>query len=225
MKKTLTLIGILTVGMALSHAQGLITLSASSALAFTNGASVSGKASGTSAFYFEVLDATDTTLAGTTANQIYGNSGNFALWTDSTVSGVNGTGLNAGHISNGSISAANNWAAAQSSSILSAPDSYIVVGWSANYGTSWAAVSSEIQSGTLANGGFFGVTAAGFQSAGGDGYSAVAVWGNPTSISNGGLNGANNEIVMNLVAPTPEPGTMALAALGGASLLLFRRRK
>jgi hypothetical protein len=27
------------------------------------------------------------------------------------------------------------------------------------------------------------------------------------------------------VTPTPEPGTMALAALGGASLLLFRRRK
>lgn len=27
------------------------------------------------------------------------------------------------------------------------------------------------------------------------------------------------------VAPVPEPGTMALAALGGASLLLFRRRK
>jgi hypothetical protein len=27
------------------------------------------------------------------------------------------------------------------------------------------------------------------------------------------------------IAPTPEPGTMALAALGGASLLLFRRRK
>ena len=30
---------------------------------------------------------------------------------------------------------------------------------------------------------------------------------------------------LNLVAPVTEPGTMALAAIGGASMLLFRRRK
>ena len=44
----------------------------------------------------------------------------------------------------------------------------------------------------------------------------------PTTLSSG-LVGSFG--VGGTVAPTPEPGTMALAALGGASLLLFRRRK
>jgi len=222
MKKTLTLLAVFAIGASVTYGQGLITILNTTVVAYTNGV-VSGKASGTGAFNFEVLCSSDSTLAGTTANQIYGSSSAFALWTDTTVSGANGYGLNAGHITPGANQAATGWAAAQSSSVLSAPDSYIIVGWSAAYGN-WATVSSEISAGSLAVGGFFGVTAAGYQSAGGNGYSAVALWGNPTGISGGGLTGSANQIVMNSVVSAPEPGTMALAALGGASLLLFRRR-
>jgi hypothetical protein len=41
----------------------------------------------------------------------------------------------------------------------------------------------------------------------------------PLSAANGG----SEDLIM--AGPVPEPGTMALAALGGASMLLFRRRK
>jgi PEP-CTERM motif len=229
MKKTFTLFAVLAIGAAVSYGQGLMTLTASTALAFTNTTgNVSGKVNGSTAYYFELLCSTDTTLAGTTANQIYGNSTAFGLWSDTTISGNNGFGVNAGKVNNGAnttVSSPGSWAAAQNSSQLSAPDSYIVVGWSAGYGTSWSQVASAIQNGTLAAGGYFGVTAVGLQSAGGNGYSAVSVWGNSTLIANGGLTGANDQIILNQVVATPEPSTMALAGLGGAALLMFRRRK
>jgi len=43
----------------------------------------------------------------------------------------------------------------------------------------------------------------------------------PLSAANSG----NEDLIMTQATVVPEPGTMALAALGGASLLLFRRRK
>ena len=40
-----------------------------------------------------------------------------------------------------------------------------------------------------------------------------------------GWNGANQDLVMTAVTSIPEPGTLALAGLGVAALLIFRRRK
>jgi len=69
-----------------------------------------------------------------------------------------------------------------------------------------------------------------------NGYSGViafanAFGGNPSATPAGspatlsGWNTLNENLVLSPSAPVPEPATMALAALGGASLLLFRRRK
>lgn len=52
-------------------------------------------------------------------------------------------------------------------------------------------------------------------------YSAVASIGTPGTFAAAGY----TPFGVNSIAATPEPSTMALAALGGASLLLFRRRK
>jgi len=66
------------------------------------------------------------------------------------------------------------------------------------------------------------------------GYSSVAsiLLGNGVSPLNSNIFGAGTGQITGFtlgqvlgVTPAPEPGTMALAALGGASLLLFRRRK
>jgi len=65
-------------------------------------------------------------------------------------------------------------------------------------------------------------------------YNAIG-WSNPFSYTTGAnVTDGNGTTLLNTdgmikfgvapVAATPEPGTMALAALGGASLLLFRRR-
>jgi len=95
-----------------------------------------------------------------------------------------------------------------------------LVGWSANLGTSWSAVQSELLAGNWGNAtgssGFLGYSTVGtmtpFVTAGaGDPALFTAVWGNAT-------------LVLNTVL-IPEPSTIALAGLGGLSLLLFRRRK
>jgi len=66
--------------------------------------------------------------------------------------------------------------------------------------------------------GWEGVVAFGNQSAGGNPAATPA--GNPASLTGW------NTLAENLVlSPVPEPATLAMAALGGASLLLFRRRK
>ena len=52
-------------------------------------------------------------------------------------------------------------------------------------------------------------------------YAAVSSIGTPPTMATAGF----TPFAVEGIAATPEPGTMALAALGGASLLLFRRRK
>lgn len=223
MKKILTIAALTAFGVA-SYAQGLVNLNytGSTFLISTNTAGgVSGKVNGAGAYYFELLDSTSTSLA-SSANQIYGNAQNFALWTDSTLLGQNGIGLNAGKLTGASSGAAANWAPAQSAAAFGAPDSYILVGWSANYGTTWSQVASLIQSGSLASGGYFGVSAIGVNVAGGNGAGAVNIWGNQTGTQGYGL---NSGFLLNQVVPAPEPTTIALGAIGGASLLFLRRRK
>jgi len=230
MKKILTIAAVVGLGALASYAQGLVSISdsGSGTLISTNGAALgqgSGVLNGANAsqYYFELLDSTSTTLA-STANQIYGNSVNFALWTDSTLTGQNGFGIsNKGKLTAPTGGAnASNWAPAVSSSVFGAPDSYIVVGWSAAYGSSWSAVSAAIQQGDLAAGGYYGVSAVGINVAGGNGAGVVNLWGNQTATPGYGESTGFN---LNGVVATPEPATLVLAGLGGLSLLALRRKK
>jgi len=108
-------------------------------------------------------------------------------------------------------------------------DNIVLVGWSANLGTSWSVVSSLLSTiaaapGNNAISGFFGESSIGYYSPntgtpGGALFNAAAD-ANGTPINNGSAN------PMYLYAlPIPEPGTMALAGLGGLALMLIRRRK
>ena len=127
-----------------------------------------------------------------------------------------------------SQSVANNWTAGASANIF-------LVGWSANLGSDWATALanltswSSVENGfTGANAAYFGVSALGTLTSG-TGNPGVTVFGvGAGQLNNSALNtpaGTPLQMYQLAVVPTPEPGTMALAALGGASLLLFRRRK
>jgi hypothetical protein len=96
------------------------------------------------------------------------------------------------------------------------PNQFIVVGWSATEGTTWATVSTELSNGNLVGGGYIGISSVG------TGISATSP---SEAIFNG--TGIGSPIVLDQVVATviPEPGTMALAGLGGLSLLAFRRKK
>jgi len=102
-------------------------------------------------------------------------------------------------------------------------DYFMIAGWSSNLGTTWSAVSSLLQSGfsTISSPGFFGVSTIGVT------YGAGAFSLSPNSlfVVSQQVTTPVGAFTLYQVTPVPEPTTMALAGLGGLSLLLFRRRK
>jgi hypothetical protein len=235
----------LVVGAALVQAQGTISLQETQAgTVQTNGATAGlgtgnvGKAA--SGYYYDVLDMTQTSWAGlssgqqTGAGNLLANPSDISLWTDSGVTGINGT-LTAGGITGlgaASGTSAANWAEPSSQlggySSAGSYDYYVVVGWSANLGTTWASASSVLSGNSSAGAGlqWFGESAVLYNYAGGNGNNSPNVF-SPSSFT--GLSGSgsgaaqvNPELVL---MPVPEPATLALAGLGGLSMLFLRRRK
>jgi hypothetical protein len=106
----------------------------------------------------------------------------------------------------------------------------MLVGWSANLGTTWGGANgayTHLQSSSylssLGTEAFFGISNLGFTSPATTATSPGAtVFGTASTPYGTPINSLNTPLYL---VPVPEPGTMALAALGGASLLLFRRRK
>jgi len=221
MKKTLIIAAALVLSVVASQAQGLVSISLTGGiLASTNtSGSVSGKIVGTgvNGYYFELLYSSS--LGATTAADIT-QAGNLAQWTDSAVFGNSQSSLNAGKIQSGASVAAAGWTAPGAS--YDNERAVVVVGWSGNYGTTYAAFLTSLAAG-LTPGGYYGF-ATGLNYAGGGNSSLpqVNMWGNQTTLAGAGL---NNGILNQVVGAVPEPGTMALAGLGGLSLLAFRRKK
>jgi len=181
----------------------------------TSGNTVGG---GTSLFYYELLVSASVSSVPTTLSTLTNN------WLDTGLQATNGPSAN-GRISmmgSSSQAIAANWPA-------STVENLIMVGWSADLGTTYAAMLGNLSnwaifSGTLAGApAYFGVGTSVGSLASQSGNPGVTVFG-----SNAGqVNDTGTAMQMDLLSPAavPEPTTMALAALGGASLLLFRRRK
>jgi hypothetical protein len=93
----------------------------------------------------------------------------------------------------------------------------IVRGWSASYGSDYAQALAAWTAGTA---GYLGSSsiAPNFVFGGFDGTGTI-----PTLPAFGGTVGIQTGFALS--APVPEPSSIALAGLGAASLLLFRRRK
>jgi hypothetical protein len=198
------------------------------ALAGTVGNTMVNNAAGSAAlgysgYYFELLTSATASAAPTTP-------GGFSTWADTGLGATNTSNVNTpGRLLQqgaSTLAAVNNWPAGNSQAI-------ILVGWSANMGSSWATVLNELQNwgnfqglygDNTANAAYFGVSAFG------SGVQSVASTGTGNQVLGTGTgevyNPGTSPMQLNELATTvPEPATFALAAIGGASLLLFRRRK
>ena len=181
------------------------------------GGTAGATATGSLGFYYELLDTSvyqapkPTTLSGLTT------------WADTGLGGTNNlTSAGRAVPIAGTTAALVSWSPGTTNSIM-------VVGWSANLGTTWSAALANMQNSSYVNAlstaAFFGMSAVGYITTVSTATSpGAAVFGSAGTAQGTPINSVNTQLYLVPVS-TPEPGTMALAALGGASLLLFRRRK
>jgi hypothetical protein len=200
---------------------------AGSMLPLTVSASQGGTSTTANAFYYELLYNT----AGTQQAAPSDLAG-LSAWTDAGLEAVNNTGT-AGRLQtlNASVTATVPWAPGSY-------DSIILVGWSANLGSTWAIASSNLVNYSANEVGlglaYFGVTPSGYITPNAPTPSApgATLWGTAANAAGTPIFSPNTQldslgviVVPEAVTFVPEPGTLALAALGGASLLMFRRKK
>jgi len=173
-------------------------------------------------YYYELLAAANGTAAPTTV-------ANLSAWSDTTLSSTNSNSAS----NNGrTTQVAANTAAVASHMPTGVTNAIILVGWSANLGNTWNAALLALQTQSwalLATPAYFGVSTVG-EIAAHAGNPGANVFGggntaDGTPINNSAINSPPGTPEQLDVLGVPEPGTLALAALGGASLLLFRRKK
>jgi len=173
-------------------------------------------------YYYEVLTAPSTAPAVDASLQALIPGG---AWSDTGLLATNNTSA-AGRMNGGAPVVAANWPGAPSPG-----QSFIIVGWSAQEGTTWAQVAAKLAGATfsggkwtgplLVPGGFLGATIRGNAVAGAGTTPAFSLFSG-AGTQGTGVTGTTDLFVIDVV---PEPSTFALIGLGSAALLIFRRRK
>jgi hypothetical protein len=182
-----------------------------------NGTQGNTAASTTLTYYWVLLYAPQGTAAPTTVSQL-SSWASTGLYADNPAS-HNLTPLSVSSPSSGSGTLTQlPWANGATEEVLMA-------GWSANIaGASWSTVLTDLQTWNSASASIVGTAFFGVSNEGQYNPAAASPGTTPFGTVASGLINAPN-MQLDALSAVPEPGTMALAAIGGASLLLFRRKK
>jgi hypothetical protein len=183
------------------------------------GGTVGGTATAATSFYYELLYTSYSGSGG--ALPTIPSLAALLTWNDAGQSANNSASAGRLAVVNSNAGAPVPWAAGVT-------DSIVLVGWSADLGTTWGAVSNELATGsykTVLAGqqGFFGLTTTGFIAAGASSVAGATVFASaPVDGTGTPIQSLNTQLYL---LPVPEPATMALVGLGGLSLMLFRRQR
>jgi len=174
----------------------------------------------TQAFYYALFYSTTQTTVGGADVNVMGTNGVYAFsatgWSDGTTGGAYSTNAAVGRFQ---PSAPNTDQSASVNGLSGGTSAqFVIIGWSANIGTTVGSLAAYLQNPTV--NGWIGESV----------VSGAIAPGTLGSTSAAGLMGAGSPFIPGfvlgeVVVATPEPGTLALCALGGASMLLFRRKK
>jgi hypothetical protein len=168
-----------------------------------------------------------TTYSGAGALPTIPSLASLLQWSDAGLSATNSNTAGRLQVISPNSAASVPWAAGVT-------DGIVVVGWSADLGSSWSSVSNllaaaaagnnaPLQAQLAGNQGFFGVSTTGFIAAGSSSIAGATVFATaPVSGTGTPIFSLNTPLYL---VPVPEPTTLALAGLGGLSLLLFRRQR
>ena len=218
MKKIIVALTLLGAAALSSQAQGLVIFSSSTQNISTNNGVSSGKVLGAGNYYFALFQSVAaTTVAGNGSTAVQGLNAASVL-TDGNWSfvayGANTatTGRFAATAPNGDLSTTVGVAAGSS-------EQFVVIGWSVNLGQTISALQTALATGGTT--GFLGQSL----------VSPSIATGNGATLPTPNIFGATGSTIQAFtlgsftVAPSPEPGTMVLAGLGGLALLGLRRKK
>ncbi len=223
MKKAL-IVATIVAGAYGASAQGLVNFnnSASATTKISVNSAVGGAATGLTAavagsYYFALFESTTATTVSGSSAAVLPNStsaGSYAFsdsnWTYvTTISNLATAGRTAGSAST-VINGVGGGSTAQ----------FVVIGWSANIGTTLSSLQSFLAAPALI-GGSYGL-------AGESAVTGALKLGDGALITSPaifGLAPSTPGFVLGQVNPVPEPSSIALAALGGLSLLGLRRKK
>lgn len=171
-------------------------------------------------YYFELLYSIVDTTTPTTLAELAAN------WTATGLQLENNQGVNNGRLNElNPVSAA-----AIDPSYTGGNLQVMLVGWSANLGTAYGGsggVLSELQNWStteVAGSAYFGMSFVGTAILSTSSSTGTTIW-SATQTAGGLISNPSSSPMVLYELAVPEPGTMALAALGAASLFLFRRRK
>ena len=185
----------------------------------TSGLTASATTSGLS-YYYELLynsAFTGSQVSAPTYGQLFDGT-----WLDTGLTATNSR--TPGRLSpvNPNLAATVPWAQGTTNNI-------ILVGWSANLGTSWATVSNELATQNftfLSSEAFFGESATGYISPNTGAPFGASLFATGATANGLPIFSLNTQLYwLPLTIITPEPSMLALIGLGGLSLLLLRRRK
>ena len=104
-------------------------------------------------------------------------------------------------------------------------NSIVMLGWSANMGSTWGAVSNLLNhqdTDLIIGAQFIGTSTTGYIAPGNANPGAIVFGNNPNAFGFP-INSLNTQLF--LFVPTPEPSILTLVGLGGAVVLALRRRK
>lgn len=186
------------------------------------GRPLGGSGTGTGAYYIELLTEAYTGNGGTVAGGgTVAQPTTFAQlagWSDTGLGGTNSPTSGAGVTIGGSTQAiAANWAGGTTQSVM-------VVEWSANLGTTFANALATMEAGSWTGNAFFGESNTGYLLSGTGNPGVTPFAGSQGNIT-AGIPIFSQNTQLYLLAPVPEPSTIAMAAFGGLSLLALRRKK
>jgi hypothetical protein len=218
MKKILVIASSLALAGLSAQAQGLFnfnnSVSATTHMSTNSvaGGAATGQTLGAGSYYYALfLSSSATTVAnvGSGATAPTASAVGAYVFSDVnwTLAGYATNSATLGRVAGNAAGVAPNGFAGASSA------QFVVLGWSANLGSTIAQVQSALTAGTF-------------------GYIGESQVSGATTLGDGGLtptpsvfSAIGGGFTLGATPAVPEPGTMALAALGGASLLLFRRKK